>query len=46
VDEYLESQEAYTIIEWPERIDSLLPAHTIHINIEHEGEENRIISKR
>ena len=25
VDEYLESAEAYTIIEWPERIDSLLP---------------------
>ena len=46
VDEYLESAEAYTIIEWPERIDSLLPAHTIHINIEHDGEEGRVISKR
>ena len=44
VDEYLESQEAYTIIEWPERIDTLLPEHTIHINIEHDGEECRIIS--
>ncbi len=44
VDEYLESEEAYTIIEWPERIDSLLPAHTIHINIEHDGEGRRIIS--
>lgn len=44
VDEYLESQEAYTIIEWPERIDALLPEHTIHINIEHDGEESRTIS--
>jgi len=44
VDEYLESTEAYTIIEWPERIGSLLPAHTIHINIEHDGEGSRIIS--
>jgi tRNA threonylcarbamoyladenosine biosynthesis protein TsaE len=46
VHEYLESEEAYTIIEWPERIDTLLPAHTIHINIEHDGEGSRIISKR
>jgi tRNA threonylcarbamoyladenosine biosynthesis protein TsaE len=46
VDEYLESPEAYTVIEWPERIESLLPAHTIHINIEHDGEESRTISKR
>ena len=44
VDEYLESPEAYTVIEWPERIESLLPAHTIHINIEHDGEGKRIIS--
>jgi len=44
VDEYLENPEAYTVIEWPERIESLLPAHTIHINIEHDGEESRTIS--
>jgi len=46
VDEYLESREAYTIIEWPERIDTLLPEHTIHINIKHDGEEKRIISSK
>ena len=44
VDEYLEIPDAYIIIEWAERIKSLLPARTIHINIEHNGEENRIIS--
>ena len=44
VDEYLEMPEAYTIIEWPERIDILLPEHTIHIDIKHDGEETRIIS--
>jgi tRNA threonylcarbamoyladenosine biosynthesis protein TsaE len=45
VDEYLEDPEAYTIIEWPERIETLLPAHTIHINIEHNGDEERLISR-
>lgn len=44
VDEYLEAPGAYIIIEWPERVETLLPAHTIRINIEHDGEESRIIS--
>ncbi|MDD5596594.1 MAG: tRNA (adenosine(37)-N6)-threonylcarbamoyltransferase complex ATPase subunit type 1 TsaE [Victivallaceae bacterium] len=46
VDEYLEDPDAYTVIEWPERIDGLLPRHTIHIDIEHNGEDGRIISSR
>jgi tRNA threonylcarbamoyladenosine biosynthesis protein TsaE len=44
VHEYLESPDAYTVIEWPERIETLLPEHTIHIKIEHNGEEDRILS--
>lgn len=44
VDEYLEAPDAYTVIEWPERLGTLLPGHTIHINIEHNGAESRIIS--
>jgi len=44
VDEYLEASDAYTVIEWPERIDTLLPRYTIHINIEHNGEDGRTIS--
>jgi tRNA threonylcarbamoyladenosine biosynthesis protein TsaE len=44
VDEYLEDHSAYTLIEWPERIETLLPPHTIHIKIIHDGENDRIIA--
>ena len=44
VDEYLECPDAYTIVEWPERIETLLPPDTIHININHEGEEERTLA--
>ena len=41
-DEYLEPP--YTaIIEWPELIESLLPAHVINIELERVGEDVRII---
>ncbi|MDD5698622.1 MAG: tRNA (adenosine(37)-N6)-threonylcarbamoyltransferase complex ATPase subunit type 1 TsaE [Victivallaceae bacterium] len=45
VEEYLEAPDAYTVIEWPERIENLLPAHTIQLHIEHDGEESRTISR-
>ncbi|RMF07614.1 MAG: tRNA (adenosine(37)-N6)-threonylcarbamoyltransferase complex ATPase subunit type 1 TsaE [Candidatus Neomarinimicrobiota bacterium] len=31
---YLPSEDGLTCIEWPDRIESILPRHTIHIRIE------------
>ena len=39
-DEYLESGE-YVLVEWPERIEDLLPEHTLRLRIEHLGEHER-----
>ena len=39
-DEYLESGE-YVLVEWPERIENLLPEHTLRLQIEHTGEHER-----
>ena len=39
-DEYLESGE-YVLVEWPERIESLLPEQTLRLQIEHIGENER-----
>ena len=33
-----------TLLEWPERIEDILPARTIVLRIEHKGEEERLIS--
>ena len=39
-DEYLASGE-YVLVEWPERIESLLPENTLRLQIEHIGENER-----
>jgi tRNA threonylcarbamoyladenosine biosynthesis protein TsaE len=43
IDEFLDDESAIKLIEWPERIDDILPPETIHINISHLGEEKREI---
>lgn len=44
VDEYLNEPGAWVLAEWPERIESLLPPHTIRLTIRHTGEEEREIT--
>jgi tRNA threonylcarbamoyladenosine biosynthesis protein TsaE len=44
VEEYLDDPDAYILAEWPERIEEILPGNTIHITIEHVGENERRIS--
>ena len=44
VDEYLDDEAAWTIIEWPERITGILPDHTIHLQIKHLDSGHREIS--
>lgn len=44
VDEYLEEPSAYILVEWPERISPLLPRDTVHVRIEHAGENKRLIT--
>lgn len=41
--ELLEQPRAITVIEWPTRVASLLPAHTMHIRIEATGPNSRSI---
>ncbi|MCP3968619.1 MAG: tRNA (adenosine(37)-N6)-threonylcarbamoyltransferase complex ATPase subunit type 1 TsaE [Lentisphaerae bacterium] len=43
VDEYLSEDQAFILVEWPERIQDLLPEETVHINIIHTGDETRDI---
>ncbi len=44
LDEYIESQ-GLTILEWAERADGLLPAHTLHIRLNYGAHpEERVIS--
>ncbi len=40
-DEYLDSGN-YCFIEWPERVESLLPEEVVRVQIEVEGEERHI----
>ncbi|MEI8248351.1 MAG: tRNA (adenosine(37)-N6)-threonylcarbamoyltransferase complex ATPase subunit type 1 TsaE [Lentisphaerota bacterium] len=44
VNEYLDEPAAYTMIEWPERIADILPAHTIHVHLHHRGDTLREIA--
>ncbi len=44
IDEFLYDQNAMTLLEWPERIEDILPPHTIIIRIEHAGENTRKIT--
>ena len=41
IEEFIESNDAYTLIEWPERIAELLPDKTISVTIEHIDENSR-----
>ncbi len=34
IDEFLYADDAITLLEWPERIEDILPDHTIHIRLE------------
>ncbi len=44
VDEYLEDSQAIVVVEWPERIKTILPEHTIHISISHLDSGHREIN--
>ena len=41
--ELLDQPRAITVIEWPTRVASLLPAHTIHIHITSTGPNSRTL---
>ena len=43
IDEYLDDPESVNLIEWPERIDDILPDNTVHVIITHKGECGRVI---
>jgi tRNA threonylcarbamoyladenosine biosynthesis protein TsaE len=45
VDEFLNDSNSYALLEWPERIDDILPPHTIKIMIEHLEDGTRKIYK-
>ncbi len=44
IDEYIDDTDAIKLIEWPERIEEILPKNTIHITISHLEEEKREIN--
>ena len=41
VDEFIDDPKAYKLIEWPERIESLLPEKRLTVEITHKGDEER-----
>ena len=41
VDEFLDDPIAYKLVEWPERIESLLPEKFLTVQITHKGDEER-----
>ena len=43
VDEFIDDPKAYKLIEWPERIESLLPEKCLTVEITHRGDEERIL---
>lgn len=43
VDEFLDDPKAYKLIEWPERIESLLPEGCVTVEIAHLGDEERLL---
>ncbi len=45
VDEYLNDRNSYSLVEWPERIEDILPPDTIKIMIEHQTDGSRKIYK-
>ena len=43
IDEYLDDETAVKLIEWPERIEEILPKNTVHVTITHVDENRRKI---
>lgn len=43
VDEFIDDPRAYKLIEWPERIESLLPENCLTVEITHQGDEERTL---
>ena len=43
IEEFLEDPNAFTLIEWPERINEIMPENVIHITISHLNENEREI---
>ncbi|MDD3886967.1 MAG: tRNA (adenosine(37)-N6)-threonylcarbamoyltransferase complex ATPase subunit type 1 TsaE [Victivallaceae bacterium] len=41
VDEFLNDPDAYALVEWPERIDNIMPPHTLRIKIKHLSDTER-----
>lgn len=41
IDEFIDDPKAYKLIEWPERIESLLPDKCVTVEITHKGDEER-----
>ncbi len=46
IDEFLSEKKSISLIEWPERIESLLPENAVTIEIIHQGEAEREIHVR
>ena len=44
VDEYLNDANSYALLEWPERIEDILPPDTLIINIKHLNDTEREIT--
>ena len=44
VDEYLNDSNSYALLEWPERIEDILPPDTLIINIKHLSDSEREIT--
>ncbi|MDD4817658.1 MAG: tRNA (adenosine(37)-N6)-threonylcarbamoyltransferase complex ATPase subunit type 1 TsaE [Victivallaceae bacterium] len=43
IDEFLNDRNSYALIEWPERIEDILPPETLHLTITRTGEESRTL---
>lgn len=43
IDEFLCDANAWTLLEWPERIEDILPSGVIRIRMEHAGNDRRVI---
>ena len=46
VDEFFDDPEAYTLVEWPERVGSLIPARALKVTVRHRGETERELHVR
>lgn len=46
VDEFFDDPAAYTLVEWPERVGSLIPARALKVTVRHRGETERELHVR